>query len=94
MTKSSLIHERDALAGRPRHDQSVRKRLADEREVPAYVIFGDKTLRQLAREYPTREQDLRGVFGMGEKKREEFGSTFARFIEQFLETNPRQRFND
>ena len=74
--------------------KKLRKRLADEREVPAYVIFGDKTLRQLAREYPTRDQDLRGIFGMGEKKREEFGSTFARFIEQFLETNPRQRFND
>lgn len=74
--------------------KKLRKRLADEREVPAYVIFGDKTLRQLAREYPTREQDLNGIFGMGEKKREEFGSTFARFIEQFLETNPRQQFND
>jgi ATP-dependent DNA helicase RecQ len=74
--------------------KKLRKRLADEREVPAYVIFGDKTLRQMARAYPTQEQDMQGIFGMGEKKREEFGSTFARFIEQFLETNPRQRFND
>ncbi len=72
--------------------KKLRKRLADEREVPAYVIFGDKTLRQMAREYPTSERDMGGIFGMGEKKREEFGSTFARFIGQFLETNPRQRF--
>ena len=74
--------------------KKLRKRLADEREVPAYVIFGDKTLRQMARAYPTRERDMQGIFGMGEKKRDEFGSTFARFIEQFLETNPRQQFND
>ena len=74
--------------------KKLRKRLADEREVPAYVIFGDKTLRQLARQYPVREQDMHGIFGMGDKKREEFGSPFARFIAQFLETNPRQTFND
>ena len=74
--------------------KKLRKRLADEREVPAYVIFGDKTLRQMARQYPVREQEMHGIFGMGEKKREEFGSTFSRFIEQFLETNPRQTFND
>lgn len=70
----------------------LRKGLADERGVPAYVIFGDKTLRQLARDYPVREADLHGVFGMGEKKREEFGSAFVRRIAEFLETNPRQRF--
>jgi ATP-dependent DNA helicase RecQ len=74
--------------------KKLRKRLADEREVPAYVIFGDKTLRQMAREYPARPQDMHGIFGMGEKKREEFAATFASFIEQFLETNPRQSFND
>lgn len=73
--------------------KKLRKRLADEREVPAYVIFGDKTLRQMAREYPTREADMQGIFGMGEKKREEFGSTFARFIAEFLETNSRQAFD-
>jgi ATP-dependent DNA helicase RecQ len=48
----------------------------------------------MAREYPAREQDMQGIFGLGEKKREEFGATFARFIAEFLETNPRQRFND
>jgi ATP-dependent DNA helicase RecQ len=74
--------------------KKLRKRLADEREVPAYVIFGDKTLRQMAREYPAREADMSGVFGMGEKKRAEFGAVFARFIADYLETNARQRFND
>jgi ATP-dependent DNA helicase RecQ len=48
----------------------------------------------MARQYPAREADMHGIFGMGEKKREEFGGVFARFIEQFLETNPRQRFDN
>ena len=33
--------------------RELRKRLADERGVPAYVIFGDATLRQMARGYPS-----------------------------------------
>jgi ATP-dependent DNA helicase RecQ len=48
----------------------------------------------MAREYPARESDMHGIFGMGEKKREEFAATFARFIADFLETNARQSFND
>ena len=72
--------------------RELRKRLADERKVPAYVIFGDATLRQLAREYPETESAMEGVFGMGEKKRAEFGATFANFIAEFLKINPRQNF--
>jgi ATP-dependent DNA helicase RecQ len=74
--------------------RELRKRLADERKVPAYVIFGDVTLRQLAREYPETESAMNGIFGMGEKKRAEFGQTFASAIAEFLKTNPRQAFPD
>ncbi len=74
--------------------RTVRKQLADERKVPAYVIFGDATLRQMAREYPDQEGRMEGIFGMGEKKRAEFGATFASAIATFLETNPRMTFND
>ena len=72
--------------------RELRKGLADERKVPAYVIFGDATLRQLAREYPETESALEGIFGMGEKKRAEFGVTFTTFIAEFLKTNPKQVF--
>ncbi|MBX3748472.1 MAG: DNA helicase RecQ [Opitutaceae bacterium] len=72
--------------------RQLRKRLADERAVPAYVIFGDTTLRAMAREYPTSVGDMAGLFGLGEKKRAEFGETFAREIAAYLETNSRQVF--
>jgi len=72
--------------------RQLRKRLADERSVPAYVIFGDTTLRAMAREYPVTIRDMAGIFGLGEKKRAEFGETFAREIASYLETNSRQAF--
>jgi ATP-dependent DNA helicase RecQ len=72
--------------------RQLRKRLADERSVPAYVIFGDTTLRAMAREYPVTIRDMAGIFGLGEKKRAEFGETFAREIAAYLETNSRQIF--
>ncbi|OQB94063.1 MAG: ATP-dependent DNA helicase RecQ [Verrucomicrobia bacterium ADurb.Bin122] len=72
--------------------RDLRKRLADERKVPAYVIFGDATLRQMAREYPTDLAAMAGVFGMGEKKREAFGELFAGTIREFLQGNSRQQF--
>ena len=73
--------------------RELRKKLAAERGVPAYVIFGDTTLRALARAYPTRLSELGGITGIGEKKRAEFGETFTEAIATFLETNPRMQFD-
>ena len=50
------------------------------------------TLRQLAREYPVSESAMDGIFGMGEKKRAEFGEVFAAEIASYLETNSRMSF--
>ena len=72
----------------------LRKQLADERKVPAYVVFGDATLRQMARDYPVRVAEMEGITGVGEKKRAEFGETFADAIADFLRTNPRITFRD
>ena len=74
--------------------RALRKRLADERKVPAYIIFGDTTLRQMAREYPTKVGAMEGISGLGEKKRAEFGEIFATAIAEFLETNPRITFGE
>jgi ATP-dependent DNA helicase RecQ len=80
----------EILFGRLR---GLRKQLADERKVPAYVIFGDATLRAMARDYPVTPRAMEGIFGMGEKKRAEFGRIFAHAIATFLESNSRQSFD-
>jgi ATP-dependent DNA helicase RecQ len=74
--------------------RQLRKQLADERKVPAYIVFGDATLRQMARDYPTTVGALAGITGVGEKKRAEFGAIFTETIATFLENNPRITFND
>lgn len=72
--------------------RTLRRRLADERSVPAYIIFGDTTLRSMARYYPETVEALEGIPGVGEKKRTEFGEVFAREIATYLATNARQAF--
>jgi ATP-dependent DNA helicase RecQ len=73
--------------------RTLRKSLADERKVPAYIVFGDNTLRALARAYPETVSDLEGIPGIGEKKREEFGEVFTTAIAEYLKANSRQSFD-
>ena len=87
--RSGEIECDEVLFGRLRE---LRKLLADERGVPAYVIFGDATLRDMARRYPATKDAMRGVFGVGERKFEEFGAVFAAVVAGHLETYPRVEF--
>jgi ATP-dependent DNA helicase RecQ len=73
--------------------RTLRRKLADERSVPAYIIFGDTSLRYMARQYPVSLGQMEGIPGMGEKKRAEFGEIFAAEIANFLRTNSRQDFD-
>jgi ATP-dependent DNA helicase RecQ len=72
--------------------RELRKRLADERDVPAYIVFSDVALRQMARNYPESERDFTRISGVGEKKLREFGEVFLLEIAAHLLTNPRQMF--
>ncbi|HET7035625.1 MAG TPA: DNA helicase RecQ [Thermomicrobiaceae bacterium] len=53
--------------------RALRRRLAEARGVPPYVIFHDSTLRELAGRLPTTQAALRRVTGVGERKAEDFG---------------------
>ena len=64
----------DALFQRLR---ALRRRLAAERGVPPYLIFGDRTLQELAAAKPTRVEQLRGIRGIGEVKLRDLGAVFA-----------------
>ena len=74
--------------------RELRKRLADERDVPAYIVFSDVALRQMARNYPESEREFARISGVGEKKLREFGEAFLNEIALHLATNPRQIFAD
>ena len=53
---------------------------AQERGVPPYVIFSDRTLRELARLRPSSLYELRGIYGIGDVKLETFGDAVVRVI--------------
>jgi ATP-dependent DNA helicase RecQ len=74
--------------------RALRKQLADERDVPAYIVFSDVSLRQMARNYPQTESDFARISGVGEKKLREFGKIFLGEIAAYLQTNARQIFAD
>ncbi|HLX68755.1 MAG TPA: DNA helicase RecQ [Verrucomicrobiae bacterium] len=74
--------------------RQLRKKLADERSVPPYIIFSDVSLRQMARHYPQDERAFSRISGVGEKKLREFGATFMGEIAAHLQANARQAFAD
>jgi ATP-dependent DNA helicase RecQ len=70
----------------------LRRKLADERSVPAYVIFSDVALREMARAYPTTPATFGRIPGVGQQKLRDFGEPFTVAIAEFLATHSRQHF--
>ncbi|MCG6970859.1 MAG: DNA helicase RecQ [Gammaproteobacteria bacterium] len=56
--------------------RELRRKLADEQGVPAYIIFHDKTLQEMARLRPQKLADLQFVSGVGEQKLKRYGQAF------------------
>jgi ATP-dependent DNA helicase RecQ len=72
--------------------RSVRRQLADDRNVPAYVIFSDVALREMARSYPTTPAAFRRIPGVGDQKLKDFATPFLEAIAEYLALNERQEF--
>ncbi len=72
----------------------IRKQLAKERGVSAFVILYDSALRQIAREYPTSKIEFERIRNVGPKKSNDFGSLFLAEVALHLQTNARQIFAD
>jgi ATP-dependent DNA helicase RecQ len=73
--------------------RALRRQLADERGVPAYIIFSDVSLREMARKYPTNSIEFRRIPGVGEQKLKDFGEVFLTEIKSHLAANPRRTFS-
>lgn len=61
----------------------VRKKLADEANVPPFVIFSDKSLRDMCAKKPTSKQGFLDINGVGENKLEKYGDVFLKAIAEF-----------
>jgi ATP-dependent DNA helicase RecQ len=60
--------------------RALRKRLADERGVPAYIIFNDRVLRAMADHRPQTPAELLRISGVGPQKLERYGQAFLEAI--------------
>ena len=67
--------------------RALRRRLAEERGVPPYVIFGDVSLRHMAAAYPCSREEFSQMHGVGEVKLEEYGPVFVSAIRENVEVN-------
>ncbi len=73
-----LNHEQEAIFERLRQ---WRKAMAAELDIPAFMVLGDKSLREIAYHHPMNLIDLRKVFGLGPQKIEQFGKDIIQVLE-------------
>lgn len=60
--------------------RQLRKKLADEQSIPAYIVLSDKTLRLIAEERPDSVEAFGRISGIGEYKKERYGKVFVELI--------------
>jgi len=68
--------------------KGLRKKLAAERGVPAFIIFGDASLHDMSYQKPQTTAEFANISGVGEKKLKEYSSIFIRAIGEHIENNP------
>lgn len=67
--------------------KSLRREISKENEVPAYVVFGDKTLKELSSKLPLNKEDFLEINGIGEVKYEKYGQVFLELCKKIKEEN-------
>jgi ATP-dependent DNA helicase RecQ len=68
--------------------RKLRREIADERDVPAYVIFSDVSLREMARACPRNATEFGRIAGVGQHKLRDFAGTFINAIKDYLAETP------
>ena len=68
--------------------RALRRKIADKRNVPAYIIFSDATLREMARVGPRSKSEFAQMAGVGQQKLKEFAESFLAEIGEHLRSKP------
>jgi ATP-dependent DNA helicase RecQ len=67
--------------------KGLRKKIGKEKKLPPYVIFSDVALEEMATVYPTNENDLTQITGVGQGKATKFGKPFIELISKYVKEN-------
>jgi ATP-dependent DNA helicase RecQ len=84
-SKKEII--KDALFDKLR---ALRKEIADERDIPAFVVFSDATLSDMAQKKPLNRTQMMAVSGVGEQKYNQYGHIFIEEILKFAQENTKK----
>ncbi len=68
--------------------RELRRNQAEEQNVPPYVVFSDKSLRDMCCLLPATPEEMLAVNGVGRAKMERYGQTFTTVISQWLDDHP------
>ncbi|MDP3027524.1 MAG: ATP-dependent DNA helicase RecQ [Nanoarchaeota archaeon] len=62
----------------------LRKQIANQRNVPPFIIFGDVSLREMARSLPKNNKEFLNIRGVGQQKLKDFGDLFLEIIKNYM----------
>jgi ATP-dependent DNA helicase RecQ len=68
--------------------REIRAAIAEEQNLPAFVVFHDSTLTDMCLKTPTTPESFLDVSGVGEVKAKRYGTRFLEAISKFLKDNP------
>ena len=74
--------------------KTLRRDVARRHNVPAYVVFFDHSLEQMATTYPESLEELVNIQGVGDGKAHKFGAEFVKLIKNYCEENDIERPED
>ena len=72
--------------------RALRMRLAQAEKLPPYLVFGDKTLVDMCAKAPRQLEDMKEIYGMGERKFAKYGKQFFAAIEDYRREHPEAEF--
>ncbi|EAQ81074.1 DNA helicase RecQ [Blastopirellula marina] len=67
--------------------RTLRREKAEEAGIPAYIVFGDSSLREMARHRPATLESFRLMKGVGDKKCQDYGEVFTQHIVNYCQQN-------
>jgi len=68
--------------------RALRKQIAGQQGVPPFVVFSDRTLREMSARMPANGNDMLGVTGVGAHKKAQYGTAFLDAIRTFRKDHP------
>jgi ATP-dependent DNA helicase RecQ len=68
--------------------KELRKRIAQKQEVPPFVVFSDRSLREMASTLPSSAEAMLQINGVGKHKMQQYGKDFLAAIQTYQNENP------